>query len=76
MRDLSLDVRGDGPDGGLSILSDNVGINAVVNHAGSEGMDIQSDRQNGSGHMTYKSGEKMKISKWRLVTKICDWAKY
>ena len=54
MRDLSLDVRGDGPDGGLSILSDDVGINTVVNHAGSEGMDIQSDRQNGSGHMTYK----------------------
>ena len=54
MRDLSLDVRGDGPDGGLSILSDNVGINAVVNHAGSEGLDIQSDRQNGSGHMTCK----------------------
>ena len=54
VRDLSLDVRGDGPDWGLSILSDNVRINAVVNHAGSEGMDIQSDRQNGSGHMTYK----------------------
>ena len=63
MGDLSLDVRGDGPDGGLSILSDNVGINAVVNHAGSEGMDIQSDRQNGSGHMTCKL-EKIKISKY------------